>query len=863
MSSCWLELDVLELCGFDSTVEPISIISLDKVHVSMVDDAAIWAVPAATGWEGAAFHLVVGNRDPVFVVPSTLTDNLPSDTTTITTWIEFGDGERIRVAISLSTPIAYKAVIEEDGRVSISFPKHIESIEPLVPPPHHSHATLPIAEENIAADFVVVEDNEVEASKPPLLRILVFIVGTQGDVQPFIPLCQRLRDYGHTVRIATHSVFKDYVQSNGLEFAEIAGDPKALIAYMIKTGGALFPSSASELAKDVPENRAFIGKLLESSWIAARQFRPDALIANPVSFAHIHIAEAMCIPLHMFFTMPYSPTRVFPHPLANLPFNSDPNYKNYLSYSIVDSITWMGLADLHNEWRRKYLNLESIYFGEVGSDLLHHYGVPYAYMWSPTLIPKPFDWGGHIDIVGFSFLKGSGMGKWDPPVELCEFLFNESDHVLPVIFVGFGSCVVADPISFTHMLYDAAEECKDFAKIIIQEGWSKLGGLEDRKPPSNVIVIGSAPHDWLFQYCRGVCHHGGAGTTAAGLRAGIPTMIIPFFGDQPFWGQMVANAGAGPNPIPYTKLSVEGLVLGFQKLCDPSTLQRAKLLERGISQEKGDVAGMEAFHYHLPVSQMICDVEGSDALARVFCADCHMKLGYRADLAIHDMSETRRKHRRYVYKFMDWSRSKRENENPGITIGSGLSGLVDEATGVVTALITEPYRGAVEKGVVGLGKGLVYGVGKSVGAGVRAGVVLVDKMGQGVGNFVGDWQDPEQYPARQEIRHFGDGLRVGGEEFVIGIASGLSGLVMHPLKAYETGSNIAVGVVKGVIGVISKPTSGALKFLSTTAKGIVRTPVYLRNPGNFEEKRPASYITAEEADELVRKYELALEKKLK
>jgi sterol 3beta-glucosyltransferase len=159
----------------------------------------------------------------------------------------------------------------------------------------------------------------------PRINIAIHIVGSRGDVQPFIPIAQILSKppYSHRVRICTHPVFKDFVEENGLEFFSIGGDPAVLMAYMVKNPG-LMPGRESWKAGDVGKRRADIAKILEGCWRSCiepgngmddkktlarvskedpdRLFIADAIIANPPSYGHLHCAEKLGIPLHMMFT---------------------------------------------------------------------------------------------------------------------------------------------------------------------------------------------------------------------------------------------------------------------------------------------------------------------------------------------------------------------------------------------------------------------------------------------------------------------------------------------------------------------------------------------------------------------------------
>jgi len=182
------------------------------------------------------------------------------------------------------------------------------------------------------------------------LNIVIQVVGSRGDVQPFIALGNALQKAGHRVRLATHNVFSSFVQQSGLQFYPIGGDPSELMSYMVKNPG-LIPSIKSLRAGEIQRKRAMVSEMLEGCWKSCIEpdpesgapFVAEAIIANPPSFAHVHCAQALGVPLHMVFTMPWSSTKAFPHPLANLKNSTvDPQLANYISYGIVEWMTWQG-----------------------------------------------------------------------------------------------------------------------------------------------------------------------------------------------------------------------------------------------------------------------------------------------------------------------------------------------------------------------------------------------------------------------------------------------------------------------------------------------------------------------------------------
>ena len=188
---------------------------------------------------------------------------------------------------------------------------------------------------------------------------------------------------------------------------------------------------------------------------------------------------------------------------------------------------------------------------------------------SPALIPKPKDWSHHVSISGFYFLDLAQ--NYTPEPALAQFLAAGE----PPVYIGFGSIVVDDPNAMTTMIFEAVK--KTGRRALVSKGWGGLGA-DELGIPDGVFMLGNCPHDWLFKHVSAVVHHGGAGTTAAGIAAGRPTVVVPFFGDQQFWGAMVARAGAGPDPIPYKNLTAEKLAGAINEALKPESLERAKEL---------------------------------------------------------------------------------------------------------------------------------------------------------------------------------------------------------------------------------------------------------------------------------------------
>ncbi|RAL40320.1 hypothetical protein DM860_006390 [Cuscuta australis] len=467
------------------------------------------------------------------------------------------------------------ATIQDDGTVQFEVPGDIK--------PEHLDFGNNIVDNGATEEA----NNDLEdIQKLPPLQIVVLIVGTRGDVQPFIAIGKKLQEHGHRVRLATHANFRDFVLESGLEFYPLGGDPKVLAAYMVKNKGFL-PSGPSEIHIQRKEIRDIVFSLLPACTDpdpeSNHPFKVDAIIANPPAYGHTHVAMALNVPLHIFFTMPWTPTSYFPHPLSRV--KQQVGFK--ISYQIVDSLIWLGIRDVINEFRRKKLKLRRFTYltGSFSSP-----EIPHGYIWSPHLVPKPKDWGPKTDVVGFCFLDLAS--NYVPPEPLLKWL---EDGQKP-IYIGFGSLPVQEPEKMTEIIVQALEITGQ--RGIINKGWGGLGNLKE--PKDDVYLLDNCPHDWLFLQCSAVVHHGGAGTTAAGLRAACPTTVVPFFGDQPFWGDRVHARGVGPAPIPVDEFSLEKLVAAIKFMLDPKVKESAVELSKAMKNEDGATGAVKAFYKHYP-----------------------------------------------------------------------------------------------------------------------------------------------------------------------------------------------------------------------------------------------------------------------
>jgi sterol 3beta-glucosyltransferase len=211
--------------------------------------------------------------------------------------------------------------------------------------------------------------------------------------------------------------------------------------------------------------------------------------------------------------------------------------------------------------------------------------LPTIYGFSPHVVPPPSDWPPTCRVTGYWFLPAEP--GWTPPPTLTRFL---ADGPAPVC-VGFGSMLGADPAQLTALVVTAVRRAG--VRAVLLSGWGAL----DAVAGEDILVIGEVPHDWLFPQVAAVVHHGGAGTTAAALRAGTPAVVVPFGVDQPFWGTRVVALGTGPRPIPQRTLTTERLTDALRIVTTDQTMRaRAARLGHAIRSENGVDNAVAAFH---------------------------------------------------------------------------------------------------------------------------------------------------------------------------------------------------------------------------------------------------------------------------
>jgi len=406
-------------------------------------------------------------------------------------------------------------------------------------------------------------------------RIAMLTIGSRGDVQPFVALGKGLRAAGYEAVIGTHRFFEDFITSNGVEFAPVAGDPLKLIERLAtdKAGSNIltFIQQMNEWYADIVED------VLRDSWEACQG--ADLVIYGFLNPSGPSIAEALDVPAMGGYLMPiHTPTAVYPGvTMPEAPFLRP--FYNRLTHHFERIGVGLNGRQWINPWRQKTLGLKpysplNLYsYGKVNGRPVHR-----LYGYSPSLLAPPDDYPPEAHVTGYWFLDDGT--EWEPPAPLQAFL--DADE--PPVYVGFGSLIDRDSKDLIETVVSGVRQAGK--RLLLLSGWAEL---TKETMSDDVFVIKAAPHDWLFPRMSAIVHHGGAGTTAAALRSGVPSILVPFFGDQPLWARLVHRRGVSPAPIPADNLSAESLA---QALLSIDELMRKNAIELGESIHAEDGVGV-------------------------------------------------------------------------------------------------------------------------------------------------------------------------------------------------------------------------------------------------------------------------------
>ncbi|MDO9354879.1 MAG: glycosyltransferase [Solirubrobacteraceae bacterium] len=398
------------------------------------------------------------------------------------------------------------------------------------------------------------------------MKVSLLAVGTRGDTQPCAALGVRLRERGHEVSIVAPHNYESLIVDAGLEYRPLEFDPAKIV--QSEVGQELLSSGPAGFVKNFRKVVGPIaGQIMQDC--AAGSADADVIVASPAGGLGRHISEHLGVPQVLMHFQPSEPTGAFANPL--LRGRDLGRTANRASYRALERITGLALRTVLNDARHRILGLPPLTGDTFGLD--RQEGIPVLCGASPLVVPRPLDWPAHVHLTGAWTMPPSGhLGA-----DLEAFL----DAGPAPVWVGFGSMESDDPDALGGTVVAAARAAG--MRVVVQ-------GLPvtDVMRGDDVHIVGETEHVTAFPRMAAIVHHGGAGTTAAALGAGVPSVVCPFFGDQPYWADRVAAIGVGPAPLPQKKLSASRLSRAiWQATHDEEMARRARGLGQALAREDG------------------------------------------------------------------------------------------------------------------------------------------------------------------------------------------------------------------------------------------------------------------------------------
>ncbi|CAI7581398.1 unnamed protein product [Penicillium crustosum] len=435
------------------------------------------------------------------------------------------------------------------------------------------------------------------------LDIVLMLVGSREETKSIILIGQELHEHGHRVRVAAHSVFQSLIHRAGLEFFSISSDPEHPIA---AKDSALMPDSSGLDRHQILKNKKVLLNTLKECWKACthpgshedKPFITDAIIATPLAHAHIHCAERLSIPLHIMSNSPWTPTRRFVHPLAQIETGSEIDYQlqNYLSHLLVGESVWHEVYSVVDHFRQAILGLEQLSLS-AGAGILREFKIPHTYLWSSGFLPKPEDWDDTIDISGYPTIKSP------PPYIPSKALENFLQSAIEPVFVALDITQLNQPELFIQYVVEASQ--KHGVYLLLPSGFREAIDISE---VPKIFLLENDPNvkEWLIPRVSMLLTSGDIPTVKQGVQNGKPMLSLPLLCDQPFWATTIYNAGLGPSPLRENALSTETLVEAFQYCRRRDIKQVASRIGERILEENGTTNAVQSFYRHLQWEKVRC-----------------------------------------------------------------------------------------------------------------------------------------------------------------------------------------------------------------------------------------------------------------
>jgi sterol 3beta-glucosyltransferase len=403
--------------------------------------------------------------------------------------------------------------------------------------------------------------------------VVIFTIGTQGDVRPCVALGQGLRAAGYSVRIATSGNFADMVRQAGLEFYPLTADFQAMLE--ADRSIADHGLNLREIARIFRERYTKWAATWVREGLAASEGAGLLIgVSNSILLAKA-LSEARDIPFAIARLQPMTLSGILPPVMFSLSRRSVPAVVSRAAFYLIFKLLWDVMRPAINGIVRPQLGLRPYpWYGPYFREL---HTAKAINGFSRHVLPRPADWPDNSQVTGYWFLD---QPEWTPPAPLSRFL---AEGPKPV-YIGFGSMVSSNAKVFTQTVLDGVRKSR--VRAVLATGWGALDG-DDGPQDEQIFFLRHAPHDGLFPLMSGAVHHGGAGTTAAAARAGIPSVVVPFFGDQPFWAHCLHLRGVAPPTLERRTLTADALAAALTATQQPSMIRAAGALGRAIRAENG------------------------------------------------------------------------------------------------------------------------------------------------------------------------------------------------------------------------------------------------------------------------------------
>lgn len=400
--------------------------------------------------------------------------------------------------------------------------------------------------------------------------ITILCAGSRGDFQPYLALAMELKKLGKDVRITGMREFESFIRSYDIDFYPIQADFKSLNVDENMLKQAQSADNALKMLFAFNKMKKYGIQIADEFYSACEG--SELIIYHPGVTLGYFAAEKLGIPSVLASPFPIHKTKEQTSVIHYGRKKSGP-ITNQISYSLLQGMLWLASKDsVTGFWKKK--------FGRKPKG----FGCPYERHTSkqnPAVIScsnfvfqRPGDWNENIHQSGYWFVEETS--DYTPSKELSDFLSSGEKPV----YIGFGSVFHADQKdTMSKLIIDALAKSNKRGIIC---GMGKIHNL-----PESVISIDSIPHSWLFERVSAVCHHGGAGTTAAGFKAGVPSIIIPFANDQFAWAHRAYDLGVGSKPIPVKTLTSDNLAAAIEYALQDNIKIKAKILAKNIATENG------------------------------------------------------------------------------------------------------------------------------------------------------------------------------------------------------------------------------------------------------------------------------------